>query len=70
MGGGGVVSGNTSLSISNSSGVGLSEKFGQLERLSLCLTSATSQGLMNILFSSTFSRYKSCPYDSDNQETQ
>ena len=38
VGGGGVVSGNTGLSVSNSSDVGLYEKFGQLECLSLCLT--------------------------------
>ena len=68
-----MLSGKTGLSTTNSSSVGLSGKFEELESPSPVseqdlMNILFSQDLMNILFSSIFSRFKSYPYDSGNQK--
>ena len=67
----GSICGNTGLSISDSSGVGLSEKLEQLESpLSVSDLSGFTRPDECFIFCSIFSRYKSYCYDLGNQELE
>ena len=62
------ISGNTGLSISNSSGVGLSEKFEQLDSPTPVSDLIQLISLMKFFYASNYSGYKPFSYDSDPQE--
>ena len=56
------------LSISNSSGVGFSGKFEQLDSPTPVCDLNELISLMKLFYASNYSRYNSCSYDSDTQE--